>query len=409
MSMPEGSPWCQGLPTMWFVGHQAINESPWCLQADGTWKMSETSVLDTINIFNAEIGKITMDRHGCTHMDINGDGLEDVICTVGAGQGKGIGYGEVYLTESNGALIKIMDKTLGNNKYPTMRNRIATTLRGPNDTKLLFVGVEGDVPRTDGKYNKHIMFRNDFKSMTSRPWFTEVQADTAPWKVISDAIAAIAVDITGNGVDDLILCHRPLPPAIYTQTLSGRWKMLKLSELSATARWSNVRVADVTGDGRLDLIAVNEDAQASTLLVFQGREKAPYFDFYTPWYQATLPFAAPDLEIIDVDNNGRPDIYVVQNQLDGTNYCFGEDANSQWGGTIQPDASWVPPVSKAQDILFVGRAPTDKPKKRFQQVTMQFKRYGCGGTAIRFGSDQRLILGNGNMGHPGFHSFLEWL
>lgn len=61
ISLPEGSPWCDGKPAYWLVGHQPTHESPWCLSSgggttdfsgyynytDSQWELSSVAVLDT--------------------------------------------------------------------------------------------------------------------------------------------------------------------------------------------------------------------------------------------------------------------------------------------------------------------------------------------------------------------------
>lgn len=48
-----------------------------------------------------------VDRHDCKHLDVNNDGIQDIVCLVGANKAKGFGYNELYLTRSNGTLQKI--------------------------------------------------------------------------------------------------------------------------------------------------------------------------------------------------------------------------------------------------------------------------------------------------------------
>lgn len=392
---------------MWFVGHQGNNESPWCQNPDGSWEMSQTTELDFIDEFNAAAGDKSIDRHGCAHMDINFDGLEDIICVVGAGKGSGMGYNEVYLTAPDGSVNKVLDITLGVTKYPTMRNRLATTLQGANGKQLVFFGVKGAHPREDNEYNQHVMFRNDFAPgmVDLRPWFVEVQPDDGPWKIDSDVKCAVGSDITGNGVDDLVLCQHPQPPSIFTQSTDGEWQKLNLPLLKWTKHWQSVRVTDVTGDGVKDLVAVDNGVANSKLWIFKGQQEAPYFDFQQPWFEAELPYASPDVEVLDVNNDGRADIYVLQsNHVDG--YCHGGNPAllNIWGKGAAPDPGWVPPKDTGRDQLFVGI----EGETPFERVVMNFSKRGCATMAVRFGDGQSLAYGNGDMGHPGYHMFLSW-
>ena len=416
LSVPLGTPWCQGRPALWFVGHQSDNERPNCLETSNngiSWTKSTTTVLDRNDTLNpTELRESVIDRHGCAILDIDLDGINDVVCTVGANKGKGTGHNEVYLTNpSNGSLIKVMDATLGLSKYPTMRPRIATALQGPDNKTLVFIGVLGKDPREDGQYNQHTMFRNDYNILNpdQRPWFREVQETNGPWKKVqSEVICAVAADITGNGVDDLILCQEPGLPMILLQGIHGAWRKLPFSVTWATSQWRNVKLADVTGDGRLDLMAVDKGSDGSRLWIFRGIAKSPYFDFDNPWYKTELPFAAPDVDLLDVNGDGLMDVYVVQtNEANG--YCRDGRPNHYWGNTVQPDPSWIPPLDIGRDVLFLQKArPKQTAANRFWPLKMKFQKRGCGNLAIQFGSRRRLILGNGNLAHPGHHMFLHW-
>jgi len=122
VSMPKGSPWCpDNQPMYWLVGtclfvsgaikfyvvilflrylfafrsgHQRP-ENPWCLGRDGKWANTSGIVLDYMDEKNArdEValnGKVrgTLDRHDCEALDINRDGLLDLVCLVGANKAK---------------------------------------------------------------------------------------------------------------------------------------------------------------------------------------------------------------------------------------------------------------------------------------------------------------------------------
>ena len=107
ISLPHGSPWCDGKPTYWLVGHQGDRESPWCLQVSNNtalnissshanyynysgsvWERSKVAVLDEKDALNDD-GKRYIDRHDCAVMDVNQDTVPDVLCGVGADSGKG--------------------------------------------------------------------------------------------------------------------------------------------------------------------------------------------------------------------------------------------------------------------------------------------------------------------------------
>jgi hypothetical protein len=98
-----GTPWCDGLPTFWITGHQTCFESPRCL-VNGTWIRNNRTMLDASDALNG--GPI--DRHYCVTMDVNRDNRSDIICGVGAVLGTGDGYTELYLTQPDGSVQKML-------------------------------------------------------------------------------------------------------------------------------------------------------------------------------------------------------------------------------------------------------------------------------------------------------------
>ena len=96
VSLPGGSIWCDGKPTYWLVGHQKYHESPWCLTStnesegtstdfsafydlkESTWEMNNTTALDDKDLNPDHNGK-SIDRHVCVAMDLNNDGVHDLV------------------------------------------------------------------------------------------------------------------------------------------------------------------------------------------------------------------------------------------------------------------------------------------------------------------------------------------
>ena len=109
LSMPDGSPWCNGKPTYWLVGHDPF-DSPMCKSLGGGWARNNATMFDYIDDLNA-IHSERIDRHQCVHLYVNNDTLPDVACAVGANVGRGYGYNELYFTEPDGSL---------GSRYPNM-------------------------------------------------------------------------------------------------------------------------------------------------------------------------------------------------------------------------------------------------------------------------------------------------
>ncbi|GKZ00492.1 hypothetical protein MPSEU_001001700 [Mayamaea pseudoterrestris] len=416
LSYANGSPWCNNAPTFWMTGHQWENttESPYCYE-NGSWKMSETVALDktdALALMDSDAPRI--DRHACVGMDVNHDGLLDIICVVGADSGKGTGYNELYFTQNDGTILKMLEGH-GLQKYPSMRTRIATVLRGPDGKELIFVGTLG-MRRMDGLPNSHRMFQNDYVDANVLPYFNEV---AGPFRKYYSAVCAVPFDVSKNGVDDLIVCNEKGLAGIYFQNdVNGAW-----TEPTFVGRsryylygWKDVRIADVTSDGFVDLIVVAQDIRANNYLrIFRGRRQPPYFDFMNVYYEVKLRYMAPGLELLDVDQNGLHDIYVVQNSQTRGTYCGLGNQPAPWGNNWDtPPATWVPPIDTAYDLLFVGKRAGAKPgmirdQKAFEVVRQNIRIPGCGGQVVeQFGNNHTMILAQGDFGHAGYNSILTW-
>jgi len=313
ISMSTGSPWCPGRPKksakqpmIWLVGHQTP-ERPVCYNATGDrWELN-----DAVKLQN------DVDRHDCVHLDVNNDGLEDIVCLVGAKKGRGKGENELYLTQKDGSLNKVPEHGL--QKYPTLSTRVAAKLRRKGGGRLIFVGTT-DRERPDGHLNAHRMFLV-LKSGVA-PYFVEFPG---PWtKNKFYATCAEVVDINGDGLDDLIVCSKTGKSHMYVQKSDGKFVEIKIpkNEHTSVGVWRNVRVQSLNKGGRPDLIVVEGSVpttdRAGTaesdyfIRIFRGREKAPFFNFRSPYYSKALPHGTYDVEVFDANADGILDLFVTQ-------------------------------------------------------------------------------------------------
>lgn len=403
ISMPEGSPWCGGNKTYWLTGHQK-NETPFCYDAElDNWTQPKLVVLD---LKDPKDLPLYIDRHGCTTLDVNRDGLPDIICVIGANEGNGEGYTELYLTQPDGTLVKVPDHGL--QKYPSIRGRHVTALHNTVDDGNIthvFIGAYGTY-RPDNLTNVHTMYR-----LVDPPeYFEEV---TGPFNIHAKARHVLSVDWNQDGRDDLIVTHDSKSLFLLEQEEGGVFRELTYEETSATARIRAARVADMDGDGRLDLIVSTwgyqkystKEVISPKLKVFLGIDGAFPFNFETSYYALTLLFEAPDLEILDVNDDGIPDIYVTQTDESSGSYC-GEP--TLWKYKNNPDLGWYAPLDEANDLLLLGQGYTERKIQRFEQVVLEHQIPGCGFLSEKFGDNKTMILASGNEGHPGSQALLSW-
>jgi FG-GAP-like repeat len=226
------------------------------------------------------------------------------------------------------------------------------------------------------------------------------------WKKNTIASCLLNADLNNDGLDDILICNERSESLMFLQNNNSSWSALPTPGPN-TINWRNARVADVTGDGIPDIVVVGR-GQPSYLKVFQGFSSYPHYNFdITPYFEMTLPFAAPDLEILDVNDDGRPDLYVVQvdETPTRTNYCSHVSRTLDFFGEAGPRApdSFTPPLDLAKDRLLTG-----SEEEKFIIRTMDFALPGCGNKVERFGGGKTMILAQGSEDRSGHNLLLQW-
>eukprot|EP00978_Attheya_sp_CCMP212_P029299 scaffold103624_cov56-Attheya_sp.AAC.2 len=400
MMFPEGSPWCDGNPAYWWSGHW-YPEVPYCEISPGVWKPSKLARLDIQDYLNVVDGKKNIDRHACGSMDVNGDGIMDVMCAVGANKGTGDGFTEVYLTSSRGVLYKVFNHGL--DKYPSMRSRDMITLKGADNSDLVLITTNGR-KRIDERPNTHRMFKRTAQQ-SDGSFFTEV---TGPWELYFEASCVVVADFDDNGTDDILFCNQRGGAMMFTQDTDGSWTNAVLATSNRAKRntkhWRKTRVEDVTNDGIPDLIVVGWRSPWY-VRVFKGIPKPPFFDLRQPYFERIMEYPTPDVEVLDMNGDGFKDIYVIQTDEENENGYCGEDFKKQkrnfpeW--LSSPD--FVPPLDNANDLLLIGTPNFKTPL----EIPMDHSEPGCGFMVTKFG-DRTLALAQGTRQRLGHNLLLHW-
>lgn len=288
------------------------------------------------------------------------------------------------------------------------RTRHVVNLKRADGSKLVFIAARGAV-RMDGQPNTHRMYRvvhgKEASHFTDRSFYFR-EEPVHIWKRNTKASCLLKADLNNDGLDDILICNEGVRSAIFIQHANHSWSSLPTPGPN-TKNWSNARVADVTGDGFPDIVVVGR-GQPSYVKVFEGKPTYPHYSFNRkPYFVLPLPFAAPDVEILDVNDDGRPDLYVVQVDLtkSSNNYCSHMSSTKDFYGKAGPRApdSFAPPLDLANDILLMGNSTG-----LFDKHTMDFAEPGCGSRAQRFGSGKTMILAQGSEGRSGHNLLLQW-
>ncbi len=406
ISFPEGSPWCHGNATFWLIGHQ-LDETPYCYNSEmNNWTTPEIAVLDRKDDLNdLDSHPLNIDRHDCTSLDINKDGLTDIICVVGADKGKGFGYNELYLTQKDGSIRKVLRHGL--QKYPTIRSRFVETLHNqadPGNITHVFISAYG-TGRDDGEVNWHTMYR----LLDGEPYFEHVPG---PWNKNAKSRQISVVDWNKDGRDDLIVLHKRNATIFLEQEEGGTFRELDYARSHRNNRMRSARVADMDLDGFPDLIVTTSRFRNKernwfepSLKIFKGIDSPQRFNFSSYYFKMTLPFAAPDVEVLDVNSDGIPDLYLVLNDESKESFC---GKPMPWEIKPFPPDDWTAPLDEAQDFLLIGRGFQENENDRFERVAMEHKLPGCGFIGKTFGNKKTMILANGDEGHAGTNAILSW-
>lgn len=289
-----------------------------------------------------------------------------------------------------------------------LRTRHVVSLERADGAKLVFIAARG-APRIDGKPNTHRMYRlvhgKEASHFTNHSFYFR-EEPVHIWKRNTKASCLIKADFNNDGLDDILICNEVTRSAIFIQHADHSWSTLPTPGPN-TKNWSNARVADVTGDGFPDIVVVGR-GQQSYVKVFEGKPDYPHYAFNEkPFFELDLPYAAPDVEILDVNDDGRPDLYVVQvNQTQSSdNYCSHFSSTIDFFGKRGPRApdDFTPPLDLTKDLLLTGNAAGS-----FDQHEMDFAEPGCGSRVQRFGGGKAMILAQGSSDRSGHNLLLQW-
>lgn len=240
------------------------------------------------------------DRHDCVWGDIDGNGLPDMYCTVGAARGTVVKRNELWFQGEDG-LALVLDAWGATDPYGRGREPALLDVNGDG---LLDLFVGNYYPRADGEPTPNRLFLQDpagsFRGAPEYGVDLEIGGQCAE-----------AADFDGDGDPDLTVCAHGPQGGLKLYRNDGVPPMVDVArDLGVTGQWCDARWVDLDLDGRLDLTRMSRTAFQVLLQGADGRFSVVY-ELSMSASGCAFGGGGERIAAGDVNLDGYPDLYLV--------------------------------------------------------------------------------------------------